>query len=65
MAKCRAVASRPDEARPLVGYRLLRGFVLFVGHRHRAFSKGVIVTTNDPVLPLLFRSGAALERITR
>ena len=65
MAKYRAVVPRPDGARPLVGYRLLRGFVLFVGCRHQAFLRGVVVAAEDPVVPLLFRGGAVLEQVTR
>lgn len=54
----------PGEAPRLVGYRLLRGFVLFRGRGHRAFARGEFVAADDPVVPLLFRGGATLGHVT-
>ncbi len=64
MAKARpAAAAGPGETRRLVGYRLLRGFVLYQGRRHRALLRGEIVAADDAIVPLLFRNGAAIEPV--
>lgn len=59
----RAKETEPGEPRRLVGYRLLRGFVIFVGRRHRTLPRGEVVAADDPVVPILFREGAELEHV--
>ncbi len=63
MARARA-DTPPGETRRLVGYRLLRGVVLFRGRRHRTLPKGTVVAADDEIVPLLFQNGAELEHVT-
>jgi hypothetical protein len=63
MARPRAAAEETHEARRLVGYRLLRGFVVFEGRTHRALLTGEVVAADDPVVPSLFRGGAELAPV--
>ena len=62
MAKAKADFD-PGQSRRLVGYRLLRGTVVFRGRRHWTLPKGAVVAADDEVVPLLFQGGAELERV--
>ncbi len=68
MARPRAATVETREAPAgrqgcLVGYRLLRGFVVFEGRMHRALPRGEVVAVDDEVVPVLFRGGAELEPV--
>ncbi len=63
MAKAKAVLDA-GQSRRLVGYRLLRGTVVFRGRRNWTLPKDSVVAADDEVVPLLFQGGAELERVT-
>ena len=47
----------------LVGYRLRRGHVVFRGPRHQTVARGTVVKRDDPLVPVLFQTGADLEPV--